>query len=179
MKEKIEAIKEYLKYFPKDSYAKNNLLLCEYADELDMEVGKNYYPRIEYGYFVVNSQIKVGKKYCLTNSATNYEQNGNDSIVIWSESCGRLAFVNSEYWWTVDNEWKEFMDVLKSYNPLDYDELNDNYIYDLENGKRLINDYNEIVKDFQKKVDKKIKEVELENKRKQLEQLQKELEETE
>ena len=179
MKEKIEAVKEYLKYFPNDSYAKNNLLLCEYADELDMEVGKSYYPRIEYGFFVINSQIKVGKKYHLTNSTTNYEQNGNDSIVIWSESCGRLAFVNSEYWWTIADEWEDFMNVLMSYNPLDYDKINNNYIYDLENGKRLINDYNEIVKDFQKKADKKIKEAELEKKKKQLEQLQKELEEAE
>lgn len=179
MKERIEAVKEYLKYFPNDSCAKSNLSLSEYADELDMEVGKSYYPRMEYGFFVINSQIKVGKKYCLTNSTTNYEQNGSDSIVIWSESCGRLAFVDSKYWWNIVDEWDEFMDVLMLYNPLDYDKINDIYIYDLENGKRLINDYNDIVKDFKMKVDKKIKEVELDNKKKQLEQLQKEIEETE
>jgi hypothetical protein len=153
MKEKIKAIKEYLKYFPNDCYARDNLLLCEYADELGIELKNGYYPRIEYGYFVINSQIKVGKKYHLSNSATKYEQNGNDSIVIWSESCGRLAFVNSDYWWDIEDEWNNFKDVLKSYNPLDYDEINNNYIYDLEHGKQLINDYNEIIRNFRNKLD--------------------------
>lgn len=178
MKKRIKAIKEYLKYFPNDSYANNNLLLCEYADELNMELKNSYYPRIEYGYFVVNSQIKVGKRYHLTNSTTKYEQNGQDNIVIWHESCGRLAFVDRDYWYDIENEWKGFMDVLKSYNPLDYDEINNNYIYDVENGKRLIDNYKKIVDDFMEKINKKIKTIELEKKKRQLELLQKELEES-
>lgn len=181
MKERIKAIEEYLKYFPNDTYANKNLLLCEYADELGMELGNGYYPRIESGYFVINSQIKVGKRYHLTNSATQYEyeQNGIDSIIIWNMPCGRLAFVNSEYYDDIENEWNDFIDVLKSYNPIDYDELNDDYIYDVANGKRLINDYDEIIQNFKNKINKKIKEVEIENKKKQLEQLKKELEESE
>lgn len=175
MKERIEAIKEYLKYFPNDSYANNNLLLCKYADELGVELN-GYYPRIEYGYFVVNRQIKVGKKYQLTNSTTQYVQNGYDSIVIWSESCGRLAFVSDVYWWDIEDEWNDFMDVLMSYSPLDYDRINNNYIFDLENGKRLISDYEDIVNDFRKKVDKKVKAVAIENKKKEIERLQRELE---
>jgi hypothetical protein len=178
MKEKIEAIKKYLKYFPYDSSANNNLKICEYADEIGIELtgGSNHY--INYGYFVINSQIKAGKKYHLTNSTTNYEQNGEDTIVIWSESCGRLAFVSDKYWWDIEDEWSEFMSILKSYNPLDYDKLNNTYIYDLEHGKRLIRDYNDIIDDFQKKVNKKIKEVDLANKKKEIERLQKELEES-
>ena len=176
MKERINAIKAYLKYYPYDSNANNNLKLCEYADEMGMEYTGGYYPRMEYGYFVINSQIKAGKKYHLTNSTTKYEQNGEDTIIIWSESCGRLAFVNERYWWDIEDEWKEFMNILKSYNPLDYDEINNNYIYDLENGKKLIADYNEIVKNFQDNVNKKLKAIELANKKKALEQLQKELE---
>lgn len=178
MKERIKAIKEYLKYFPDDPYANNRLLLCEYADELNMELTNGYYPRIEYGYFVVNSQIKVGKKYNLVNSATKYEQNGQDNIIIWNEPCGRLAFINRDYWYDIESEWRGFMDVLKSYNPLDYDEINNNYIYDVENGKRLIDDYKKIEDNFMEKVNKRIKMVELEKKKKQLELLQKELEES-
>lgn len=176
MKKKIAAIKEYLKYFPYDSNANNNLLMCEYADELGVNVNDNYHSRIEYGFFVINSQIKVGKKYYLTNSATQYQQNGKDSIVIWNESCGRLAFVRDKYWWDIEDEWNELMAVLRSYNPFDYDSLNNTYLYDIENGKKLINDYDEILKSFRKKVDKKIKAVDLANKRKELERLQKELE---
>ena len=177
MKEKIKAIKEYLKYFPYDSNANNNLRLCEYADELNMELNNGYYPKIEYGYFVINSQIKVGKRYELTNSTTRYEQNGQDNIVIWSEPCGRLAFVNRDYWWDINDEWNDFMNVLKSYNPLDYDEINDSYIYDVEHGKKLINDYDKIVRDFMDKANKKIKETQFANKKKELERLQKELSE--
>ena len=175
MKKKIAAIKEYLKYFPYDSSANNNLMLCEYADEFGIELNKGYYPTIQYGYFVINGQIKIGKKYYLTNSTTQYKQNGEDSLVIWAESCGRLAFVNDKYWFDIENEWRDFMNVLKSYEPLDYDELNNNYIYDMEHGKKLIQDYDEIVKDFMDKVNKKIKEVEIENKKKEIERLQMEL----
>lgn len=175
MKGRIKAIEEYLNYFPNDSYAKNNLLLCEYADKLDIELRNSYYPKIEYGCFVVNPQIKAGKKYSLVNSTTGYKHNEEDTIVIWSESCGRLAFVNDKYWHSIENEWNDFMNVLKSYNPLDYDEINHDYIYDLENGKRLIGDYDEIIQELEGKINKKIKEIEIENKKKEIEKLQKEL----
>lgn len=176
MKDRIEAIEKYLEYFPKDFNAKNNLLLCKYADELGIELTGYYYPRIEYGFFVINRQIQVGKGYHLTNSATKYEQNKIDSLVIWHEPCGRLAFTSSEYWHDIEDEWKEFINILMSYNPLDYDEINDNYIYDIENGKKLINDYKDIVNDLEKKINKKIKMVQLEKKKKELERLQAELE---
>ena len=177
MKEKINAINEYLKYFPNDSCARNNLLICEYADSLGMEIKNGYYPRIEFGYFVINRQIKVGKKYNLTNSKTNYQNNNVDNIIIWSESCGRLAFVSDTYWWAIEDEWNWLMDILKWYNPLDYDEINNTYIYNVENGKKLIADYEDIMRDFHSKITKKIKKIDVENKKKEIARLQKELEE--
>lgn len=175
MKDKIKAAKEYLRYFPYDGNAKNNLLMCEYADELGIELNGGYYPRVEYGFLVINRQIKAGKKYRLTNSTTKHEQNGIDTIVIWSECCGRLAFVDGQYYYYIDNEWEEFINVLKSYNPIDYDEINNDYIYGLENGKRLINDYDEILKNFKERISRKIKEFDTAKKREQLEKLKKEL----
>lgn len=175
MKEKITAIKEYLKYFPNDSNATKNLLLCEYSDETGVELCNRYYPKIEHGYFVVNDQIKAGKYYRLTNTTTNYKQNGQDTIIIWNEPCGRLYFVNERYWHSIDEEWVEFMEVLKSYNPLDYDSLNNTYIYDLQNGKRLIADYERIKNDFIEKANNKIKETDIKQKKKELERLQSEL----
>lgn len=175
MKEKIKVIKEYLKEFPNDIYAKNNLLCCEYADELSIELDEGFYPRIEYGYWVVNQHIKVGKTYGLINSATKYEHDGKNSVVIWNASCGRLDFVDDEYYTEIDSEWEGFLNVLKSYNPLDYDERNNKYIYDLEHGKKLIADYNKIIRNFKNAISEKIKEVKIANKKKELEQLQKEL----
>lgn len=173
--DKIEVIEEYLKYFPKDANATKNLLLCKYSSELGIELGNGYYPKIEYGYFVINQQIKAGKCYRLTNTTTHYEQNKKDTIIIWNEPCGRLAFVDERYWHSIDEEWVDFMEVLKSYNPLDYDSLNNTYIYDLQNGKRLIEDYEKIKSDFIEKARKKIKYADIERKKRELEKLQSEL----
>lgn len=177
MKEKIKAIKEYLKYFPDDSYVKQKLELYQYADELDLKLNGSYYPRMDWHYCIINSQIKAGKKYNLSNRKTNYKINDEDTIIIWSEPLGRLAFVGTDYQWDITGEWEEFMNVLKSYEPLDCNEINNIYVYNLENGKRLIEDYKEIIDDFLKKVNKKITEVEIERTKKQLELLNKELEE--
>jgi hypothetical protein len=177
MKEKIEAIKNYLKYFPNDYNATNNLTLCQYADELGIELDrKSYYPKMDSGFFRINSQIQAGKKYYLVNSETQYRQNGFDTIIIWHESCGRLAFVDDKYWFTIEDEWKEFMQTILSYNPLDWDGLNNVYIFDVENGKRLIEDYKQILNEFMDKCHVRIKQYQLEQKRKELERLQKELE---
>lgn len=177
MKDRIKAIEEYLKYFPGDTTAYNNLRLCQYADILDIKLNLNgsYFPRYS-GLFHVNDQICAGKRYDLGNSKTKYRQNGEDNIVIWKEPRGRLAFVRDKYWWDVQEEWDWLMDVLKSYNPLDYDDINDIYLYDVENGKRLIKDYDEIVKDFNKKINQKVKEVDLARKKEELKRLQAELE---
>lgn len=175
MKERIKAIEEYLKYFPNDNIANNNLLLCEYANELDLTLNGSYYPKIDYKSCVINDNIRTFKKYQLTNSTTKYEQNGKDTLIVWSESCGRLAFVDEKYWYNIEDEWNEFMNIFKSYNPVDYDEINNNYIYNVENGKKLIKDYDMIINDFKEKISKKINDVKLREKKEQLEKLKKEL----
>lgn len=177
---RIKAIKEYLKYFPDDRTANNNLILCEYSSLLDIDLDTNhsYYPRVEYGYLRVNQQIKLGREYRLANSHTGYHQNKEEVLVIWNEPCGRLAFVNDRYYHVVDNEWNEFMNILKSYEPLDYDTINNVYIYDIEHGKKLIADYKDIVSNFEEKLHSKVNEILIQDKREQLKRLQEELEET-
>lgn len=176
---RIKAIKEYLKYFPDDRTAKNNLILCEYSNLLDIDLDTNhrtYYPSVEHGYLIVNRQIRVDREYRLANSHTGYHQNKEEVLVIWSEPCGRLAFVNDRYYWAINNEWDEFMNILKSYEPLDYDTTNNAYIYDIEHGKKLIADYKDIVSNFEEKLHSKINEILIQDKREQLKQLQEELE---
>ena len=178
MDDRVKAIKEYLRYYPDDRTAKMNLDICEYADVLGIDLQHNsgaYYPRVAYCYLELNHQIKVGKGYRLTNSHTKYRQNGEEMLVIWRPACGRLDFVDERYSNAIAKEWQEFMSVLKSYEPLDYDELNNTYIYDVKHGKKLIEDYNKILSDFRAKIDKKIAKVQLEEKRKQFEKLKKEL----
>ncbi len=177
MKEKINAIKEYLKYFPNDSNAKNNLMLCTYADELGIKLNPEsyYYPRVSNGRFEINNLIWVGNKYYLTNSRTKYTHNKTDKVIVWDAHCGRLEFVSSDHWYDIEEEWNWLKDVLISYSPLDYDEINNKYVYNVENGKRLISDYDAIDSKFKEKINKKIKAIELENKKKQFFMLQQEL----
>lgn len=176
---RIKAIKEYLKYYPDDRTARENLAVCEYADILGIDPqckSGAYYPRMAYGYFELNPQIKIGKEYRLTNSHTGYRQDEEEMLVIWNAVCGRLDFdIAERYWYTVDDEWQKLKDTLKSYEPLDYDCLNDTYVYDVEHGKKLIEDYDKILSDFKTKINKKIAKVQLEEKHKQFEKLKKEL----
>ncbi len=177
--DRIKAIKEYLKYFPDDRTANNNLILYEYSSLLDIDLDTNhrtYYPSVEYGYLKVNRQIKLGREYQLANSYTGYHQNKKEILVIWNEPCGRLAFVSECYYYAIGNEWNEFMNILKSYEPLDYDSINNTYIYDIEHGKKLIDDYNKILEDFEDKIKERINKVQRDEKRVQFELLKRELE---
>ena len=44
---------------------------------------------------------------------------------------------------STDIIWKEFKDTLLSYNPLDWDDMNFNYVYSEEDGVRLYKDFAE------------------------------------
>ena len=63
----------------------------------------------------------------LTNYSTDFVPNG-DMLIIWKAESGKCDFCMSEYWYDIDEEWNWFISVLKSYNPLDYDEINNTYI---------------------------------------------------
>lgn len=156
MNDKINAIKKYLEHFPNDNSAKSNLLLTEYT-------------------CIINGQIIIVDSYRLTNSKTKYNHDNGSPLVVWSESCGRLAFVSNKYYSDIDDEWENFIKVLKSYDPLNYDELNDTYIYNVENGKRLIHDYDNITNDLNQAIENKIKQVQLQEKITKYEKLKAEL----
>jgi hypothetical protein len=186
MNKKIKAIEEYLKYFPYDNTAIGNLNICYYADELDIELSNkySYYPRFADNMIYINEQIIACKRYRLTSSATNYKQNSEDTLVVWKGVPYAYTVVNSSergfnrMFLDVD-EWRELIDILKSYNPLDYDEWNNVYIYDVENGKKLIKDYDKIIKSISEKSyrNREFTNIELENKKMEFEKLIKELEE--
>lgn len=176
MNDKINAIKDYLKYYPNSFEARANLKLCEYAQELGIKLNGSYYPRMDYDRFMINDLLYATKRCTLSNHATSFVPNEVDTIVVWYASCGRLEFVLNDYWHNVDEEWKWFHDKLKEYNPLDYDEVNNKYIFDIENGKRLIEDYAKITDELKSMLKKKILFIETEKKKKELERLQKDLE---
>ena len=172
MKDKINAIKEYLKHFPDSSEATQKLILHEYSELLGIKLNGSYYPRVKGRRYYINEQIFLSNNYDLTNHSTNFVPNGTDTLVIWRADAGRCDFCSSEYWYNIDEEWKWFHSILKSYNPLDYDEINSTYLYNLENGKKLIDDYLEIKHKLNEKLRNKIKMVQIEKKKKELEMLE-------
>lgn len=117
--------------------------------------------------------FRVRKNYYITNSATHYKQDKEKYYVEWDNgNVGRLQFVSWDYYEAVIDEWNEFLDTLKSYNPVDYDPLNCHIIYDVENGKKVMADYDRICEKTRKKINKKIEKIRIEELKKQLEELE-------
>lgn len=178
LKEAIEICEKYHECFPKDHNARVNLDLLHFANDLGLTfeaIYDRYYPRMNGSFMEVNQYIKLGKTYHLTNSATNYKQNGDDTLVIFDTNCGRLMFVGLDYYYVVADIWRKFTAKLKSFEPLDYDELNNKYIYSLTNGKRLIAAYPEIEKEFQEQCNIAVKHEQLRKKLEEAEKLQREI----
>lgn len=74
--------------------------------------------------------------------------------------CGRLNFINDStiaYHGEPDAVWNEFIDKIKSYSPLDYDDMNNEYIFTLQDGYRLFKDFNILFKETQAKMQSAVK----------------------
>lgn len=126
----------------------------------------------EWGEAVCPRDFLVVKRYHICNSTTKYQPKDETWYVIWDNgNIGRLQFVSDKYWYAVEDEWNEFKNKLLSYNPLDYDKMNDFIVYDIENGKRLMEDYQQICDETKSKMQAKIKRVQLEKAREEYEKL--------
>ena len=116
-------------------------------------LGLNWGDKIYYDDFKI-----VKGNYYLANSKTGYVLDKDSYYIVWSNgNIGRLMFIPYEYYDCVEDEWREFFDTLLSYSPLDYDETNCKIIYDIENGKHLLADYDNIYKETREKMNNKVK----------------------
>ena len=125
---------------------------------------------------MINDLIYATKKVHLINHAKDFVPNEIDTLIVWHSTCGRLRFVNQQYWFCIQEEWEWLFDKLKEYKPLDYDETNNTFVYNVENGKRLIEDYTKITDELKTKLKQKILIFEKEKKMEELKKLQAELE---
>ena len=126
-------------------------------------------------------QFSVSKgKFHLTNSRTYFAANENEYYIHWKNNCGAYLFVSgSDAYHAVQDEYHEFLDKLMQYNPLDYDLANRRIVYDIENGKKLMEDYPSIIKETEEKMKKKLRAARLERAKAEYEKLLAESEETE
>ena len=126
----------------------------------------------KWGDILPGNHFRMSKKYYLSNSATQYQPEEDTYYIEWDNgNVGRLQFVSDTYWHYVGDEWEEFLNEMRSYNPVDYDPLNCHIIYGIENGKKVIADYNDICNRTQEKMRQKIRAVQIEQKKKELEKL--------
>lgn len=118
-----------------------------------------------------------GKPYLL-NSKTHFNFSENENYIVWDNgNVGRLQFgdFSSELYREIDEEWEEFEEKLLSYGALDYDPMNCKIIYNIENGKKLMHDYDDICGEVRSKIKVKAKKFEIEKMKRELEKLQREL----
>lgn len=89
---------------------------------------------------------------------------------------GRLMFGSIDTWqYPKTNQlWEDFQNELISYNPADYDNMNFNYIYTIEDGIRLYKNFNELFDKYEHEFDKVIKEDKIKKLEEQLNQLKEE-----
>lgn len=116
--------------------------------------------------------FRISKGYYLTNSKMHYKKKDGEWYIEWDNgNIGRLQFVHEKYYYLVEDEWKAFKAELMSYNPLDYDHLNDHIIYDIENGKKLMANYQDICIRTQDAMYEKVKEARIKEMEEQLARL--------
>lgn len=126
----------------------------------------------EWGYKIPYN-FTVCKKPYITNSSTKYKFGDDEWVVVWDNgNIGRFQFVADEYYGCVTDEWLAFLEELESYEPLDQDPCNCRKIYNIENGKRLMENYEEICKRTEEVMGEKIKIAKLEKLKREIAKLE-------
>ena len=130
----------------------NKLSFCEKFDIPLRSVVSSYGNSLKlYGWGSTDFNI-IHNPY-LTNKQTHYKFDENKNYIqLDNGNIGRLMFgtIDSVDYPSTDIIWKEFKDTLLSYNPLDWDDMNFNYVYSEEDGVRLYKDFAEIYRIYKK-----------------------------
>lgn len=126
--------------------------VLEISEKYGIPVDEMY---LHYGYTLkkryANFEFSVCHGCNLTNKETGYKQDKNEWYIHLSfGGCGRLNFANCNRYYQNSNilysdepnkVWHDFLSKLLEYNPLDYDGANNEYLYAIEDGYRLYNDF--------------------------------------
>lgn len=137
------------------------LVVSSYGDSLKL-YGSGY------------TDFHIVHKPNLTNKQTHYKFDENKNYIqLDNGNIGRLMFgtIDPIDYPSTDIVWKEFKDTLLSYNPLDWDDMNFNYVYSEEDGVRLYKDFNGIYKIYKNKFDEVLKASKIQQLEKQLNKL--------
>lgn len=95
-------------------------------------------------------EFVVVHNYKLTNKTTYEQLDGSKCYICFGcGGCGRLNLcASSTYAYKEEAEevWVDFLQQIQEYNPIDWDAINNEYIFSVENGYRLYKDFGNIYK---------------------------------
>ncbi len=136
------------------------------AVEILRVLGLNWGDQYKYNDF------RIRKGYYITNNGTGHKPDYDTWYIEWDNgNVGAYQFCDDESYPYVQEEYREFKERLMSYGHVNYDPLNNHIIFEVENGKKLLADYNLICKETRAKMRKKFQEIAIERTKKKLEEL--------
>lgn len=125
---KYESIRmTYYTTYPKE--------ICDICDKLKA-LGREWGDKLPSGDF----HMYEGKYY-ITNSKTHYHPAPDEWTIHWDNgNIGRLQFIHGNYYFLVEEEWNAFLERMRE-GCLDYDPSNCHIVYDIETGKKVMEEY--------------------------------------
>ena len=139
--------------------------VLEIADQYDIPIDKMWlrsFDRIVLSGKTGNYEFYIRHSYCFTNRATDYKIDENMWYVHLSFcGCGRLNLINNSngnncylYEGEFQTAWEEFVETIKTYNPVQYDDMNHEYFFTVPDGYKLFCDFPEILENTKNKFKK-------------------------
>ena len=111
---------------------------------------------------------------CNPTNKVKFEE--SDYIQLSNGNIGRLMFPHTRdtdmNYSISDPVWNNFKDELLSYNCIDYDKMNFNYVYSMEDGLRLYHDFDSIYKKYAEKFNALYKVVKINKMKEELKKLE-------
>lgn len=138
-----------------------------------LEISEMYHIPLEafyshyYGYVLNGGHgfgFKILKKPLISNSVTHYKPSDDVwYMLVNTGGCGRLNFCGSYdshllYGGKANDVWDRFNDTILTYHPYDYDCINKEYIFSVQNGYELYKDFDEIYTSTKTEFEECIKE---------------------
>ena len=139
--------------------------VLEIADQYDIPIDKMWlgsFDRISLSGKTGSFEFYIRHSYCFTNRATDYKIDENMWHVHLSFcGCGRLNLVtpvngNKDYLYSGEFQtaWEEFIETIKGYHPVQYDDMNHEYFFTVPDGYKLFCDFHEILEKSKNKFKK-------------------------
>jgi len=106
--------------------------------DLELSGGKVKMNKCPLGY-----RFYFDHEFDLVNTATNAQPEMAKWYIHFSGNAGPLNFTGSQYAYKpeLNKVWKDFLKWIQSYDPIDWDDMNYEYVFSLENGLRLYHDF--------------------------------------